>query len=514
MKAYKILFLLTLLVSISSCNDFFELDRPPQPPWSTVTELERAPIGAYASLFSGHEWNMAWVNERILKSSMGDDVGFVRNDEWGYNRKTKENNFYTNRNFSQLYRVIAIANNALDFIVTENNGNPYPGISVEQRVNNVDRIVGELHFMRGYAYYILQTTFGHAYVPGGANSTIDIPMPTTFAKTTQEARNPKMGTTQEVYDLILADFVKAKELLPEKFDGTIHHPSYQVRANKFAAAGMLVRTYLQRGEYNLAIQECDFIIDQNNGEYDLTEDPIEAFNKNTLDRGREVIFYAPFFNTELNPPNHLSVLNNTWGGEYTTWVETHMALSTVTRLGFMDNPNSDTTINITARRDKRFTQLMAVRYPYNNFAPGQLAETRVEVRDITTILTNKYYLSGANTNVPLIRLAEIYLTRSILRLRANDALGAAQDLNAVRARAWDEEIGGPYVQITAGTITEQMINDERVIEMLNEGDRIDYLRGIKVPIPKGDRGIGTDPYTSEDFVWAIPVLELNFNDGI
>ncbi len=513
MNAYKKIVGISIALLTSSCADFFELDRPPEPPWLTVTEFERAPIGGYASLFSGHEWNMAWVNERIVKSSMGDDVGFVENDEWAYSRKTKEFNKYTERNMSQLYRVVAIANNALDF-VEERNGMPFVGLSGADLTNNFNRIVGELYFIRGYAYYILQTTFGHAYVPGGDNTTIDIPLPTTFAKNSQEARNPKMGTTQEVYDLILSDFQKAKELLPLVYDGTKHHPSYQIRANRFAAAAMLVRTYLQRGEYDKAKDECDFIIDQNEGQFDLTEDPIEAFNKNSIARGREVIFYAPFYNVDLPPPSHLSVLNQNWGTSICGWVETHMAISTVKRIGFMNDPLTDTTLNLMAKRDKRFQQLMAVRYPAGKHLPGQLFETRAGVNDITTIITNKYYRRGLFTNVPLIRLAEIYLTRSILRFRDNDATGAANDLNSVRRRAWDAIIGGDFIPITTGEITEQIINDERVIELLNEGDRIDYLRGIKIPIPKGDRGPGTDPFTSEDFVWALPNNELNFNDGI
>lgn len=513
MNPFKKIIILAILITTSSCSDFFELDRPPESPWLNLTEFERAPIGAYASLFSGHEWNMAWVNERIIKSSMGDDVGFVENDEWGYKRKTKEFNKYTERNMSQLYRVVAVVNNALDF-VEQNNGMPFKDLTEVERTNNYDRIIGELHFMRGYAYYILQTTFGHSYIPGGDNTTIDLPLPTTFAKNSQEARNPKMGSTQDVYDQILADFIKAKELLPLAYDAAKHHPSYQVRANRFAAAGMLVRTYLQRGEYNLAEAECDFIIDQNNGLFDLTEDPIQAFNKSSIARGKEVIFYAPFYNADLPRPSHLSVLNQTWAGAATGWVETHMAIGTVKRLGFMANPENDTTLSITAKRDKRFQQLMAVRYPMDKHLDTQLFETRAGVSEITTILTKKYFLKGSFTNVPLIRLAEIYLTRAILRLRNSNADGAASDLNVVRERAWDTTIGGVYTPVTAGQITEQMISDERVIEMLNEGDRIDYLRGIKIPIPLGDRGNGTDPYTSENFVWALPNNELNFNDGI
>ena len=59
---------------------------------------------------------MAFINERIVKSSMGDDVGFVENPEWGYHRNTSEFNKYTEKNYALLYAVISSANNALDFV--------------------------------------------------------------------------------------------------------------------------------------------------------------------------------------------------------------------------------------------------------------------------------------------------------------------------------------------------------------------------------------------------------------
>ncbi len=511
MKHLRYLFF-ALLMLCGSCSDFFEIDRPPQVPWSTVTEFERAAIGAYAGLFSGNEWNMAWVNERIVKSSMGDDVGFVTNPEWGYDRNTKEYNVYTERNFIQLYRVIATVNDALAF-VDKHNGNPFPGASQEDKINNVDRIIGELHFIRGYAYYILITTFGHTY----DNSTVDIPMPIKFASSATEARNPPNGTTVDIYELITEDLVFAKTKLPEKFDAALHHPSYQVRATKFAAAALLMRTYLQKGEYDKALTESDFIIEQNNGEFDLSEDPIEAWNKSSLERGKEVIFYAPFFDENLPPPSHISVINNYWNNSLTPWVETYMAFSTVTRFNWMDTPQTDTTINIEAKRDKRFSQLMMLRYPANKHQPDQIFETRGPIAGSATIWCNKYYRGDKinRTNVPLIRLAEIYLTRAFLRFQANNLIGAADDLNTVRERAWDEiAAGASYTPISSGSITEQMINDERLIELFNEGDRIDYLRAIRTDIPNGDRGPGSVSYQSEDFVWAIPQLELNFNDGL
>lgn len=520
MKTIRYILAGITLLAGSSCSDYFEIDRPPQLPWTTVEELERAPIGAYFGLFSGSSdgWNCAFVNDRIVKASMGDDVGSVGDLTYGYSRETKSFNTYTEKNFVQLYKVIATANNALEYL--EGGENPFASASPSDIENNVNRVIGELHFIRGYAYYILQTTFGQAFIPGGDNSTIDIPMPTVYAKSAQEARNPVLGTTQQVYDLIVRDLRKAKALLPEKFDAAKHHPSYQVRANRFAASGMLVRAYMQKGSYDSALLECNYIIDSNNGEYDLSEDPIQAFNKNIQGgRGKEVIFYAAFYdpNTPLPPPNHLSVLNQTWAGAACTWPETFMGFSTVKRFNWMNDPETDTTINIEAKRDKRFSQLIAVRYPTDKRLPGQLTDpnARASIKDYTTFFNNKYYRAGSNTNVPLIRLAEIYLTRSVLNFRKGNKITAASDLNIVRSRAWDEAVAGAaYSPVTSVTITEDMIDEERIIELFNEGDRIDYLRARKVPVPKGERGAGTDPYTSEDFVWYIPSLELNYNDAI
>ncbi|MEO9004362.1 MAG: hypothetical protein ABI288_06480, partial [Ginsengibacter sp.] len=66
---------------------------------------------------------------------------------------------------------------------------------------------------------------------------------------------------------------------------------------------------------------------------------------------------------------------------------------------------------------------------------------------------------------------------------------------------------------TASNITEQMINDERLVEMFCENDRIDYLRGLKVDVGNGERGPGTVPYTDKGFVWPVPVIEKSLNSG-
>lgn len=526
MKNISIILIFSSFLLLLGCSkdDFFELERPPQDPWLTLSELERAPIGAYATLFSGTLWGVPLVDNAMVKAQMGDDIGAAIEFRFGYLRNTEDIIEFTDRPWQAFYRAIAGANDALRFI-EDNNGYPFEGLSAVDSMN-IRRIKGELLFVRGYAYFLLQTTFGHAYVPGGSNSTPDIPLITRFASSAEEAFSPKIGTTEEIFNQVLSDFTAAKELLPRQFDGMTMPAAYEVRANKFAAAAMLAKTYFQMGgdaNYSKALDELNFVIDQNDGAYDLSEDPIEAWNKSSVDRGREVIFYVPYFDQTLEYPEYYSVINHTLrGAGLCGYSQGRMSDEVITRLGWMDNPGTeDTTMNVAARADKRFTQLFERRYPVAiaYFDDNLEYDPREELWSITTIFPNKYYRgpSGPHTNIPYIRLAEMYLTRSILRLRKGDVIGAVEDLNVVRQRAWNENIGGSFVPVTTDQITEDMIHDERIVEMFAENDRIDYLRALKLPIGPGERTdasgnpLPDEPYTSEKFIWAKPLHETIYN---
>lgn len=112
----------------------------------------------------------------------------------------------------------------------------------------------------------------------------------------------------------------------------------------------------------------------------------------------------------------------------------------------------------------------------------------------------------------------MYLTRAICSFLADDKASAASDLNVVRKRAWDQGVAGiPYEAsdhfVTSANITEQTINDERLVEMFCENDRIDYLRGLKVDIGNGERAPGSVSYTDKGFVWPVPVTETTLNQG-
>ncbi|HEY3369907.1 MAG TPA: RagB/SusD family nutrient uptake outer membrane protein, partial [Prolixibacteraceae bacterium] len=464
-----------------------------------MTEFERAAIGAYAKLFAGDEdWNNIFNYWYLYKNAVGDDVAWSTPGDagWGWYRDTENNKDWVDQTFVASYVVISSANDAIQF-GDGNGGNPFPTISPDDKKYNLDRIMGELHFLRGFSYYMVATLCCDAYVPGGANNVKQIPLRATKASSYDDATSSTIGTTQEVWDLIISDFTKAYELLPERYIVSKMHPSYQAgRANKFAAAAMLCRSYFAMGNYTKAKEFASVVIDQNGGDYDLSEDPIEAFNKSTLSRGKESIMYIPCYDQTYGKQNlTASTFSHLVLDSPSLWTATHMDYATLKRIGWMNDAKNDTSITITARRDKRFNQLFAIReaanIPVEQQLPGRYYENRINLK-WRTIVANKYYRGPkvGYTNVPQIRLAEMYLTRSVISWMAGDKEDAANDLNVVRKRSWNATVAGQSFEsstnyVTGATISEQMINDERLIEMFCEGDRIDYLRGLKVDVGNG-----------------------------
>jgi tetratricopeptide (TPR) repeat protein len=523
----NIILMFFALTLITSCKkDFFQLQRPPESPWNSISEFDRAPRGSYSRLFANGDWGNVFNYWYLYKNAVADDVDWSTpgDNTWGWYRDTQNNKDWLDQMFVINYQVIASMNDALQF-VADKGGNPFPDMSSDDKTYNFNRIMGEIYFLRGFAYFMNATTYMNAYVPNGANDAKQVPLRVEPSSSYAVASNSKIGTVKEIWDLILADFTKAHDLLPERYIAGKMYPAYQAgRANKFAAAAMLSRTYFAMGDYPDAQKYASEVIDQSGSDYNLKEDPIEAFNKSTLARGSETIMYIPSYDPVVGTQNLIeTTFCHLFLGDPCDWTAIYLDPTVVQRLGWMTDPKNDTTINLAAREDKRFTQLMYVREPGNipvaNQVPGRYYDKRTNM-EWRSIICNKAYRGPGigYTNVPQIRLAEMYLTRSICLFKAGDKVNAANDLNVVRKRAWDADVAGMSYEasaryVTASNITEQMINDERLVEMFCEGDRIDYLRGLKEDVGNGDRGPGAVHYTDKGFVWPVPVTETSLNNG-
>ncbi len=381
----------------------------------------------------------------------------------------------------------------------------------------------------------MAVTFLPWYKSEGGNDARIMPLRTSFPSGS-EAANSKIGTVEEIWQQIVADLTEAKSLLPEDYISGVHHPTYMYgRADKFVAAFLLARVHFHMGNHAQALEELNYVIDQNGGRFDLSEDPIEAWNRSDATTGREAIWTYPYFDPTENSQwllfssfnkSHYDAMNGggpgtTTGptgfdrkGSFSPWAGFTMSHSVMKQVGWMDENLGETD---EARRDKRYGQLYYRLEPYRD--PATLTdeenalgkyEFRYPAVTVPLVWPNKYFRGedGMNTNIPVFRLAEMYLTRAIILFRQADVAGATRDVNIIRERAGLDPLP---------TVTEQDIHNERLKEMSQEGDRLDYVRALKLPILPGDRDpslpTSTIEYPYPDFYFAIPQAEYDLNGG-
>lgn len=527
MKARQVLLFLLLITACES-DDFFEQTNPPENPWLTVQEYERAVVAPYNLAFSSG-WGSYWGNERLTWDCTSDlcylipntsaDISFNHYEyRWFEQPMRKANNA-----FERIYQAIGLCNGALEFYYSK-GGDPFPSATESDKTNNVDRIAGELHLIRAYSYWNATSWYCPPPQSPQASELRLIPLNTKLPENLEEPTKPYYATTTEIFDSIVSDLVKAKALLPVSYISTVHHPSYEFgRANRFAAASMLSRVFFLLGEdyWEDALNELNYVI--NSGKYSLDQDPIESFNRNDATQSDEVIWNIPYYDptSATRDASVLSSMNKThiysYGGgrgEFWSscpWRQFCLSDYAAIKVGWMDSNLNETEEAI---KDKRYVQLY-YRLEGNNGDPSadfKVYETQWSHVKEPKIWGDKYFRSqdGRNSNCPIIRLAELYLTRAIINYKKgniNDALG---DINIVRQRAG---IG------TLTELTEDDIHHERIKEFAFEGDRIRYLQALRKPIGPGDKvddngnPLPDIEFPYNDVYWLIPQAERDYRDN-
>jgi len=524
------------ILGLSSCEqkEFFQLTNPPENPWLTIDEFERAAVSPYNYAFHTGWGGAFFMNYRVTLDAMTDQVYRIPGasasfpvDEI-YNRQTTVEADRGIDAFYAAYDAIAICNTSLDFYYNSDE-NPYPDALPDDKEHNLKRIIGELHFMRAYSYYSLLVYNAPTRTDPEFNTKKVLPMRLNFTDA-NAALNPVYATAAELYTEVEKDLLKAKELLPEFYIPGKHHPSYEHgRANRFVAHAMLARLYFRLGEFEKALAELDTVIDQNGGKYLLDQDPIESFNRSNSERPNDVLWYALYYDVQKGTiPKEATLFTYldyraTYGGHgvyhrRSTWHTYSMSNDAAKRVGWMDD---NLMVTEKALRDKRYKQLFWRLEGYCGSAgcgSPEYYDMQYTLSTLPRIWGDKYYrgTDGQYTNVPVIRLPEMYLTRAILRFRKGDADGAASDLNAVRKRAWDAVAAGTAYEtsadyVTDSNITEEMIHNERLRELAFEGDWLIYCENLELPILPGDR-LNTEPVNSpySELYWVIPQKELDF----
>ena len=540
MKNLKnITLIILLLISGGSCKQdtFFQLSRPVQPPWTSVTEFENAVREPYV-LMMGSAWGSP-VGTLSLKNYAESDISQLLQGITGanysinyYNRlyKTLLPEDEISWCFPYLYDVITACNAPLQLLAdaAAANKDPFPAMTTSDK-ELLSRYKGELLFMRGLAYWYLARMYAPPYDPAGTNDKGYFVLRREYTNSATALKNPKLGTVAEVWKAIQEDLEQAKSLLPESYVTT--EPAPKGRVNKFAASAMLSRVYFITGQFAKAKTECDYVI---GGPYKLDNDPFTPFNLNAGANSDEVIWEIAFFSGSARydrVPTIFSKCNynarnggrGAGGASYSrcTWANLTLAYSTLKQIGWMaDGQNGNYTTLPGALKDKRFTTNYCRLGEYRDIPAGISAdsvlkfqntyETAISVITTPQVWEDKHFRAadGRRSNVPMLRLSEFLLTRSIILFNQNDKAGAAADLNVVRERAGLDDI-------LAANITAQDIHNERIRELAAEnGDRTYYLIGLRQPIGIGDRDAGKftpilPPYS--DYYWQVPLEEQQLN---
>ncbi|QGY42795.1 RagB/SusD family nutrient uptake outer membrane protein [Maribellus comscasis] len=508
-KKYLILVFITLAGISCDQDSFFELERPNQFPWTNVSELELGVREPYYLLNKG-PWDNPFGTIALKNFTESDLALYIpqfvgaSNSAAYYNRDFSEAACINEMEgaFLKCYEIITACNGPLQMLsdAEENGEEPFPGMTQTDK-NKVNQLKGELLFMRGLAYWYLARMYAPPYDPNGSNDGRFFTLRLEFSNSSEELKNPTLGTVAEVYEAIENDWTNAKELLYEDNTSVINESNARARANKFAASAMLMRLYFIKGEHAKAEAECNYIISNGSSIYDLTEDPIEAFNKNGADGwGKEVIWQTACEETSGAYGRIESIFsrNHYARDAQSSWSSQAMSYSAMMQVGWMDENHAETE---EAQNDKRYTQLY---YRYDVDPRSDLVPPLV--------WSYKYFRASdaRRSNRPLIRLAEIYLTRALIRLNNNDSQGAAADLNMVRNRAGLDNIA-------AADITKAAIDNERIKELATEnGDRTYYLIGQQLPLYIGDRDASNfssiqPPYSA--CYWQVPQSEQDQNQA-
>ena len=447
-KIYIVLFAITL----GACAD--ELNLKPQQSldesvaMATDANIKNALLGAYdglsgynANLTSGPSAGNIWGGYSFLFSELMASNGEIA---WV-------------GTFNQLREVFGkkmLTNNL--YLRNEWTGSYYTiniCNNILESIENVaeadrDQVKGEALFIRGSVYFELVRLFAQPYSAGNTSSNLGVPIVLTPTKAITGDSKVSRATVEEVYQQVISDLTTAESLLPEE-NG--------VFATQGAAAAILSRVYLGKADYASARDAANRVIES--GIRELTGVYSGAFNN--LENSTEDIF---------------AIQENAQDGNNTMQV-----YWSIPDFGGRDG-------------DVEVNQKHLDLYDPDDARLEMFYEGNGAVR------SGKWKIQF--TVVPVVRLAEMYLTRAEANFRLGTVIGdlPLNDVNLIRNRVH-------LPDLTNGELTLDAILFERKLELAHEGSGIHDLKRLK----------GTAdavPYNSNAMVAPIPVREVNANTNL
>ncbi|UYZ63295.1 RagB/SusD family nutrient uptake outer membrane protein [Hymenobacter weizhouensis] len=415
---------------------------------NTPEGVESAVIGAYAKMGQAQLYgtNFLLLPELLAANNYVQWQGTFQSYREVFSRTIPTVNTEAERTFNQSYQTINLTNLILD------------AAPVVQSEDLRNQLTGEARTIRAMVYFELVRLYAPQYVASTAASTPGVVLNLNANKTEEQAaQRLSRASVADVYAQIITDLQAAIQSLPTT------NASSSTRLDRYDAQAFLSRVYLQQGRYAEALAQANAAI-QGSGAV-LNPSVLSAFtNRNT----RESLFEI-----QQNDQNNAGAVNDGLSTFYAS-------------------------LQGTGRGDVRVLPAFA-----NLYEPGDqrgvgtvIGSTLIYPSDprgnrpgpATSRNLRNYKFNNPGQNIPLIRLAELYLTRAECNLRLGSTVGESplNDVNRIRRRA------GASVLIT---VTLDNVLRERELELAFEGFRLhDYRR--------------TQRNLSATFTWDSPRLVL------
>jgi len=411
----------------------------------TESDVSGTLVGAYDAVSSAAAYggDMMILNDLIGNKTNISFRGTFQGLNEAYNTQMIATNSFAAGTWSAAYSTINVTNNVLENVS-----------KVTSSVARKNSVEGQALFLRASMYFELLKLYAKPVGDGDYATNLGVPLVLTATKAPiTDADFKPRATVKAVYDQVIEDLIKAESLMPStntKF------------ATKWAAAAQLSRVYLMLGNYTEAAAAANRVI-AGSGKTITPE-----FRNN----------WFTYINFGGVTPNEyiffIKVTNQDGANSFNTYYGAPLGAF----------PGS------AGRRDMRIQNAHL-----NIYETGDIRRAFFT----GTSSASRYTLKHLDRfgDVPVIRLAEMYLTRAEANFRQGTAVGATPlaDVNLIRRRA-----GLPDLT----TVDLAAILKERASELAFEGNNLFESQRLK-------KSIATTAWNSPTLIMPIPQREMDVN---
>ncbi len=507
MKTTKLFVAFTFVAGLLySCDDFLDITNPNELSadnfYSKVSNFELSLNSTYDAVKNLDLFGQTFYVQTLLALPHESDYWNAQNRNEV--TSTDGNVYIAWRGF---YRIVARANDILE-------GAPkftahYSPTASEQA--ELDKIVAQAHFLRGFAYFHMVRLWGEA--PFAVDSAaLAVPIILKVAETNSELMIPR-SSVGKVYKQIISDFEKAEAALPESWDA-----NNIARVSKIAVKGYLGQVYLYMEKYAESKTYFDEILA--NGKYSLV--PFSQYDN--LFQGKNEFSEESLW--EINYT--VDMQQNIWENGLGSGIA--LVLAPPGRGWSNCTPHG---VNI--ERFGTDPRLKICTYAPTDSAAdveGKMKPAGVSVFNFTGHSFRKYvpkdycvYTTNSNSgiNYHMMRLADVYLMYAEVMNALDNDVTAAEYMNKVRRRAYGFNTNTPTPAVdytVTGTQLRDAIREERFRELFAEGHRwYDIVRWgiveqevLKYNVKKKTQG--EIIYQPKDYYYPIPLQEVDNNTNM